>query len=167
MQHARLCIGRGHIDVVSLQSQTVGDLGNGHVAGAGQDFRQVALVSRVEMLDEHKRHARVGRKMLQQVGKRLQPTGRGAMPTTRSSLWGCSSVRARFAPLGDVLVAFCSAPLWPWLPDDATFFRALEPDAVLAWDEAAFLLAAFVGPGLPDLTDLDFFAAITSSPTCC
>ena len=56
--------------------QVVRDLVHRQGSGPGQKLRERAVVSRIEMLHQHKAHSRVGRQILEQVRERLQ-TARG------------------------------------------------------------------------------------------
>jgi len=75
--HNHAGVGRDNIDVVGLDGEVVGDLGNVHGGGAGQELGQGAGMVGVEMLDEDEGHAGVWGQVFEQKREGLQASGRG------------------------------------------------------------------------------------------
>ena len=94
----------GWTGTLSVTSRT------GIARGAGQNLRQCALMVRVQMLHQHKGHARIHRQMLQQLRKGLQPARRRAnahdgQRSLQNSAW---RDRAFFSPG----IRFCATLLF-------------------------------------------------------
>ena len=75
---AHVCISRDHINVIRFYLDSVRGLHHAHLRLALQQFREKADVLGIEMLDEDKPHASVGRQGLKQFRKCLQAAGRGS-----------------------------------------------------------------------------------------
>src|SRR5512133_3154080 len=71
-------VGRNGVNVVGFDAEIIGDLLDRHRRHPSEELRKGALVLGVEVLDEHKPHASVGRQMLQQLREGLQPAGGSA-----------------------------------------------------------------------------------------
>ena len=54
------------------------DLRDRHFAGFGKQLSQMALVTRIEVLNQHECHAGIGRQMAEQLGECLQSSGGGS-----------------------------------------------------------------------------------------
>ncbi len=86
---------RNDVHVIRADRQPVGRRKDRHQGRLPQEVRQVALVCRVQMLDQHVSHADLGRKMFQKRRKGLKTPGRGADPDDRKG--GLPILRTRFA----------------------------------------------------------------------
>ena len=71
-------VGRDDVDVVRLDRGAVLGLADRHRRGLGQRVAQEARVGGIEVLDEDERHPAVGGEVLEELGERLEPPGRGA-----------------------------------------------------------------------------------------
>ena len=56
VQDGQVLVGRDDIHAVALQPLSIPDLGSWHFRRAGEDLRKAALVLRIEVLNEDKRH---------------------------------------------------------------------------------------------------------------
>ncbi|EDY16639.1 hypothetical protein CfE428DRAFT_5752 [Chthoniobacter flavus Ellin428] len=74
----RVGVWREDVNVVGLESHAVADFPDGHAGDAGEEFRELALVSGIEMHDDHETHAGVGGEMLEQGEGGLETAGGGA-----------------------------------------------------------------------------------------
>ena len=72
LRDAESPVGRDGINVVGFDSEIIRDLLDRHRGDATEELGEGAFVLGVEMLDEDKAQARVGRQMLEQVGEGLQ-----------------------------------------------------------------------------------------------
>src|SRR6266850_3306344 len=88
--HAHGDARRNDIDVIRLRGYLIRDLGDGHDRGAGKDLREHAGVGGVEVLDEDKGHAGIGRQGVQELGERFEPARRCAYPDDRERQAGLS-----------------------------------------------------------------------------
>jgi hypothetical protein len=82
---AKIRIGRNHINVIGLDPEIVGDLMDRHRSGPLQKLCEHAFMLRIKVLHQYKTHARIEWQMLQQLGERLQTTGRRADTNDRES----------------------------------------------------------------------------------
>jgi hypothetical protein len=62
--------------MIALYQHVLPDGDYSHRGLAGQQVRQNAVVARVQMLNQHKSHGRIGKQLLQELRQRLQPTCR-------------------------------------------------------------------------------------------
>ncbi len=93
--HRDVGVGRNDVDVVPLHGRSVRRLTDRHRRGLGQRLGQEAGVRRIEVLDQHERHAGVGRKILEELCERLQPPRRGAYSDDGKFLEAATGVCAR------------------------------------------------------------------------
>jgi len=68
-------VGRNHVNVVWLQGHSVLGFPNRQSGGSRQKATQNALVSGVQVLNQHKSHAAIGGQVLQQFRKSFQSAG--------------------------------------------------------------------------------------------
>ena len=54
-----------------------------HLAGIGEQLRQMALVTRIQVLNEHEGHTGIARQMAEQFRECLQPPAEAPTPTMR------------------------------------------------------------------------------------
>ncbi len=64
--------------MVGLRASLAFHFGNRHFARLGKQFRQMALVTRIQVLNQHECHAGIGRQMTEQLRECLQSAGGGA-----------------------------------------------------------------------------------------
>ena len=76
--NAQIASRRNHINMVGLGASLAFHFGDGHCAGLGKQLRQMALVLRIEVLNQHECHAGIVRQLAEQLRERLQPAGGGA-----------------------------------------------------------------------------------------
>ena len=69
--------------MIRFESQSVGDLADRHDRFLGKDLGQRALALRIEVLDQHKGHACIGRQGPEESGEGFQAAGGGADPHDR------------------------------------------------------------------------------------
>ena len=74
--NAQIASRRNHVNMIRLGASPAYHLRDRNLAGFGEQFRQVALVGRIEMLNQHEGHARIDRQMAQQLREGLQATRR-------------------------------------------------------------------------------------------
>lgn len=74
--------------MVGGELQSIRRLGDRHRGAGAQQLDQQALVLRREMLDQHERHAAVGRHGGEEGPERLQPARRGADPDDQARFDG-------------------------------------------------------------------------------
>ena len=75
IRDGKLGVARYDIYVVGLYRRAFARLHDRHRGDTPEDLGKAAFVSRIEVLDEYYRKARVGRQIGYQVPARLQPTG--------------------------------------------------------------------------------------------
>src|SRR6266536_6456336 len=68
-------VSRNHVNVVRLHRQTVRSLLHPYRGRLGENSSEIALVLRVEMLDQDECHAGVSRQLSEQQAGGLEPTG--------------------------------------------------------------------------------------------
>ena len=88
----RLRRGANHVDMIGFYASLAGHFGDGHFAFLGKQFREMAVVFRIEVLNQHECHAGIVGQMAEQLRECLQPAGRGAYPNNG----GASAFRAFF-----------------------------------------------------------------------
>ena len=64
--------------MVGLDASLAFHFGDGHFARLRKQLRQMALVIRIEVLNQHECHAGVARKLAEQFRECLQPAGGGS-----------------------------------------------------------------------------------------
>ena len=67
-----------HVNIVGFRASAAPHFGDRHSGFLGQQFRQMALVFRIEVLNQHERHAGIVRQMAKQFRECLQPACRRA-----------------------------------------------------------------------------------------
>jgi hypothetical protein len=72
LAHCEGGIRRNHIDMIALDGHSLFGLRHRHGRLFCEELRQQALVARIEMLDEDKRHPTLGGERSQQLRDRLQ-----------------------------------------------------------------------------------------------
>ncbi|MGC4120345.1 MAG: hypothetical protein QM765_38340 [Myxococcales bacterium] len=78
VEHRHVLVGRDDVDVIALDPLAVGGLLHGHLGRALQQLDQHPLVGRVQVLDDHERHAGAGGDVLEELLEGLQAAGGGA-----------------------------------------------------------------------------------------
>ena len=74
----RLQSRRNHVDMIGLGASLAFHFRDGHLACLGKQLRQMALVLRIEVLDQHECHASIVRQMAEQLRECLQSAGGGS-----------------------------------------------------------------------------------------
>ena len=69
---------RNHVNMIGLSPGFAFHLRDRHPAFFGKQLRQMALVLRIEVLNQHECHARIVRQMAEQFRECFQSAGRGA-----------------------------------------------------------------------------------------
>ena len=64
--------------MIGLGASLAVHLGDGHFACLGKQLRQMALVTRIEVLNQHECHAGIVRQLAEQLRECLQAAGGGA-----------------------------------------------------------------------------------------
>ena len=67
-------VGWDDVDMIRLDPQIVGDLGNPHRSGPRQKLWEGACMLRIEMLYQHEAHSRIERQMFQKLRECVQPS---------------------------------------------------------------------------------------------
>ncbi len=62
-------IRRNHVDFVGLDTHPIGHFLHGHVGFPCEEFGEDAVVLGIEVLDQHERHAGIGRKLAHQFAQ--------------------------------------------------------------------------------------------------
>jgi hypothetical protein len=75
---AQIALRRDHVNMIGPGACLAFHLGDGHFAGFEKQFRQMALVLRIEVLNQHECHAGIVRQVAEQLGECLQPAGGGS-----------------------------------------------------------------------------------------
>ncbi len=70
--NAQIAARRNHVNVIGLGASLAFHLGNRHFGCFGKQLRQMALVTRIEMLNQHECHAGIVRQMREQLREGLQ-----------------------------------------------------------------------------------------------
>ena len=78
IRHAQAHARRDDIDVIGLYSGIGSDLTDRHFSRLGEKLCQLAVLFRVKVLNQHKRHAGIGRQMFKKRRERFQSAGRCA-----------------------------------------------------------------------------------------
>ena len=76
--NAQIASRRNHVNMVGLDASLAFHFGDGHFACLGKQLRQMALVTRIEVLNQHECHAGIVRQMAEQLRECLQSAGGGS-----------------------------------------------------------------------------------------
>ena len=69
---------RNHVNMIGLNASLAFHFRDGHFAFLGKQFRQMALVLRIEVLNQHERHAGIVRQVAEELRECLQSASGGA-----------------------------------------------------------------------------------------
>ena len=73
---AEVLVARDDVDVIGLYLLVVRDFANRKRSGSSQDLRQSAFMLRIQVLDQHVGHSRVGRQGGEQMTERIEAASR-------------------------------------------------------------------------------------------
>ncbi len=163
--NAQIASRRNHVDMVGLNASLAGHFGDGHFAFLGKQFRQMAVVLRIEVLNQHECHAGIARQVAEQLRECLQSasggayTDNGGAPAFRAFLFGrycyCHRGTGRIRSTIDGLL--CHSPPSPFTPQRKTehpeghsFKQTLRAAPFRRWRAASRLnCSAISRPGRP------------------
>src|SRR5271157_6248059 len=83
---------RNHVNMIGPGARLALYLGDRHLGGLGKQLGEMALVLRIEVLNQHECHAGIVRQMVEQHGECFQPAGGGSYTNNQ---WECTDF-ARF-----------------------------------------------------------------------
>ena len=76
--NAQIASRRNYVNMIGLGASLAFHFGDGHFACFGKQLRQMALVTRIEVLNQHECQAGIVRQMAEQLRECLQPAGGGS-----------------------------------------------------------------------------------------
>ena len=95
--NAQIASRRNHVNMIGLGASLAFHFRDRHFAGLGKQLRQMALVTRIEVLNQHECHAGIVRQMAEQFRECLQPAGGGSYANNHRERTGFARVPRRLA----------------------------------------------------------------------